>query len=527
MEIHNVNSVGTLKLNNQTFTGGSGTSGSGSGDIDSTGNISCENLTVNDTASVGDIDISSPAGDLKLKCNSVGSVLNIEGSAPPTNLPTHIDSTEKIYGTASTIWVCDKPAGVEENDLLLAVIVTKDAELDPVNSVPEGWNLVVANVYASVTMVQHIYYKFATSSEGTNYTFGFSTSVDNMAGSISAFRYVDLNTPIGDYDSNYVGSGSGNRTAPSIDTTVENELVLHLVAENYGSIWTSPPSGYVEMFDCRSGSNNNYVTDQGSYKLYSTTGATGTASATTVTSWHYIATHMALKPFLTGEPSTLIKADPSGATELYHAGTKALETTATNGINVTGEVTASSIDTTGSITATTFHGDGSNLTGLPAGSVTAGWVLHQTIDATSEIIDATCSWNASKIKVEWHGLLTSDHLHMQFNEDSDGYGRGLIVQDGGSTDASCSVQTSVEIAFTTGAGIESWQTVEFLTGAPPPGVSYLYGTGKWSRYISTNTDNCLGVASWRWDSGGLPVTTIKFFTTGACSGRLKIYKWVE
>lgn len=55
------------------------------------------------------------------------------------------------------------------------------------------------------------------------------------------------------------------------------------------------------------------------------------------------------------EPMAVFTAD--GAIKLYHDGSLALETTTTTGIDVTGEVTA-----------TTYYGDGSNLTGISSGS---------------------------------------------------------------------------------------------------------------------------------------------------------------
>lgn len=105
-------------------------------------------------------------------------------SAPAFAVVSHVASTSVAPTGNNTSMAVSLPAGVQTGDLLLAQIaIDGSATL----ATPAGWTLLQSD---SNSIVQALYYRFATASETGSVTWTWSTS-RRAAGGIAVYRGVD------------------------------------------------------------------------------------------------------------------------------------------------------------------------------------------------------------------------------------------------------------------------------------------------------------------------------------------------
>jgi len=189
-------------------------------------------------------DITSMTSGLSGSPNN-GDELNIRinnGTKTPA-----ISYVEK-YSTnvSSTQITLTKPAGTVDNDIMF---VQLRADYNIPNSIPSGWKKIANNTDGSYAV--SLYYKVA-SSEGANYTFGFSLS-QQIYGCISTFRGgFNLLDPIkSNQISNlqYITSNTISRASLNVTNKNSPLLAFHM-NEGYAVTKPSvPTSDWVEHFD--------------------------------------------------------------------------------------------------------------------------------------------------------------------------------------------------------------------------------------------------------------------------------------
>jgi PKD repeat protein len=182
-------------------------------------------------------------------------------------VPTFRSASSAANPTAPTLPI-PAPSGVVSGDVLIASV---DVRGNPTITAPSGWNLIrldlIQNSFRKAT-----YYRVATASEPTSYTWAFSSSLA-ASGGILAFSGVSTSNPI-DAHSGLASTGTNLITAPSVVTSVPNTMLVGLFAAT-GNLTITPPSGMTERFDITSNLGTYKVTSEGANALQATAGATG------------------------------------------------------------------------------------------------------------------------------------------------------------------------------------------------------------------------------------------------------------
>ena len=169
------------------------------------------------------------------------------------------------------------PAATAANDVMIASIAVRPETA--VITAPAGWTLVRRTNNPGPTAGSlAVYRKVATASEPANYSWTFNTSTGS-AGGIQSFSGVDVTNPV-DVENGAATASSLTHLAPSVTTTVANDMVVTTHAMMSSATWT-PPAGMTEAFDVMSDAAPNALgmTVVGSYAVQAAAGATGTKSA--------------------------------------------------------------------------------------------------------------------------------------------------------------------------------------------------------------------------------------------------------
>jgi len=230
------------------------------------------------TFTVSDGTATSSAATISITVNAASTQITLRSSSSAVN-PT---------ATSLTI---PAPAGVQANDVLLAGI---SARGNPNFVAPSGWTLVRLDISGFV-MRQAVYYKVATASEPTSYTWTWS-GAQAAAGGILAYTGADTVSPI-DVQNGAVSSTSSGKTivAPSVTTTGAGDMLVGFfgVANNTS---VAPPTNMTERFDVVSNAGTYPVVCEASDQLLGAAGPTGDRTATSGTTGWSIGQLVALRP---------------------------------------------------------------------------------------------------------------------------------------------------------------------------------------------------------------------------------------
>lgn len=175
------------------------------------------------------------------------------------------------------------PAGTTTDDVMLAAISVSPSSMTIV--APAGWTLINrVDQAAGTSNSQAVYQRVATASEPAAYTWGFSGgAITGTAGGVITYRGVDTVTPIDAFGGNTTVSGTSH-TANSINTTVDNTMIVSTHSFSSSETWTPPvaPAGMTEQVDVASLATPNAsgISLAMNDVLQAATGATGNITAT-------------------------------------------------------------------------------------------------------------------------------------------------------------------------------------------------------------------------------------------------------
>jgi hypothetical protein len=176
---------------------------------------------------------------------------------------------------------------------MVASIVLNDD--DPSVSPPAGWTLVRQDAVLNAVM-QAVFVRVAGASEPSSYTWSIP-DFRRIAGGISSYSGVDTAHPIDAHNGATDSAGSTSITAPSITTTTDGAMLLHLAAINAeGTI--SPPAGSTERWEnsaFRVDSTRDALAEV-SDVVQASAGVTGSRTAVASQSGRNVAVLLALRP---------------------------------------------------------------------------------------------------------------------------------------------------------------------------------------------------------------------------------------
>jgi hypothetical protein len=252
-----------------------------------------------------DVDYETTSGSITIAAGDLDGTLTVDtfadGAGDPSTV-TFVGITHFEENTANLLeaFPCDRPAGVQVGDFMLAVLQKQGN--GSITAVPSGWTLLVDEKTATVTNAGcHllVYYKVATSSEDNTYTWEVGTGVSG-AMAILAYRGVDLGTTTWSSVNN--DTAATDIPAPTV-TTVNDDAVLvtvHAVNPNTGSGTANftTPSGMTERYDSNLTSDGTTLrAGLGVFdNVIETAGATGTVTSTCGDNGRYVAFSIALEP---------------------------------------------------------------------------------------------------------------------------------------------------------------------------------------------------------------------------------------
>ena len=181
-------------------------------------------------------------------------------------------------GVASGSLTINKPAGTVQNDVMIAAIAVRP-ETGTITP-PSGWTLV--NRYDNANANQNslaIYYRVAGASEPANYN-GRSQRRPARPGGIQSFSGVSTSNPIQASNGGNTPNGL-NHAAPSVTTSVANEMLVSAHAFTSAASWTQP-TGMTEAYEAASVAVPDIagISIEGNYQKQAAAGASGTKTAT-------------------------------------------------------------------------------------------------------------------------------------------------------------------------------------------------------------------------------------------------------
>jgi Tfp pilus assembly protein PilV len=211
--------------------------------------------------------------------NSTGTGYSADGTFTTTascSVASALVGTPTLYNNSSSVSaVVNKPTGVVAGDIMFAYIMHFNGT-DRLATIPAGW--ISIGRHKNGNYNQALYYKVAGASEGTNYTFGF-TSSSKVGVTISAYRgCFDTANPI-EASSNveYVTNNTTYR-ADTLNISSLNATVLMFPSAYSASVRTfanptTQGGGWTEDYD--QGANTSDFSRAGYRKFISTSGLTG------------------------------------------------------------------------------------------------------------------------------------------------------------------------------------------------------------------------------------------------------------
>ena len=250
-----------------------------------------------------------PTGTVTGSCgnNDIGATAHVAlrsaaGAALTCTLTTRLKLLTTIQPVGTTTATLNNglslsinvPGGVVAGDFLLATVGKTGSEY---LGIPSGWTR-IDHVGDASTMDYSVLYHVVQNGDPSSYAFSWTGSTNRYGvGGITAYRNVDNDNPV-DVQGTW-GSGNASPTsfpAPSVTTTVANEMIVTaygVAANNPG--WT-PPTGMTERLDLVNGTGTTFVSVEQDDVLQTASGATGTLTATSSVGGGGGAITVALRP---------------------------------------------------------------------------------------------------------------------------------------------------------------------------------------------------------------------------------------
>jgi hypothetical protein len=213
----------------------------------------------------------------------------VSPAAPPPPAPTNtpVPTTLRSSATASTgattlSLTIPAPANEQQGDVLIAQLAINNTGITV--TAPSGWTQI--RVDSGNGIMQALYYHIAGTSEPASYTWSWSGTGANAAGSIGAFSGINTSAPINASSGAASSSQSSSITAPGVTTTVDNAVVIGFFGIRASTSITLPTgetSGWAAL-STASGGSGQQSDIAGGYEVQPTAGATGNRQASVLSS---------------------------------------------------------------------------------------------------------------------------------------------------------------------------------------------------------------------------------------------------
>jgi hypothetical protein len=276
-------------------------------------------------------------------------------------------SASGTTGGAATSFTIAMPTGVKQGDIMVAAITAVGGTGETLTST--GWTS-INRTNSGTALAQEVFWKYAGASEAGPYTFNLSAS-NKASGVILAYTNVASASPIDVSSGGITTSGTTTITAPSVTTTVANDMLLGFFGHVGDYTDTAVSFSSIEATAASTGNGASSRTrTSGSDALLGAAGATGSKTETTATAGANIGQLVAIKPS-TNATTSLTIPKPTGT--------------------VQGDVIVAAITISGNITFTPPSGWTSIQSGVTAGNeiTTQSWWLAA---GASEPSSYTWSW---------------------------------------------------------------------------------------------------------------------------------------
>jgi MSHA biogenesis protein MshQ len=227
------------------------------------------------------------------------------------------------------------PSVVQAGDVLITQVVIRNRNGSDSVSFDSSWSLSLSQERDG-QVLQSIYYKVATAADAnTSYEWDFAGSGSRryILG-MSVYRGVDNVNPVAAENSLSDGAPWGSLTAPSVNTTSANSMLVALYAIDAGNQSFSVGAGMTEIYDEEEHNTNNGISAMAARELFPGVSATGTRNATASTSPVGGIGHLiALKEGATVPVITGITTNCAVINSLVVQFSKSLETASAENIN--------------------------------------------------------------------------------------------------------------------------------------------------------------------------------------------------
>jgi MSHA biogenesis protein MshQ len=234
-----------------------------------------------DVATLGNSTGTTMAGDTAVQATAGATGTKSAGLTNSVVYPgtTHILALRGIGGGGSTTLTITKPAGVVQNDVMIASI-----SVGPSTATigAPGWTLVrrMDNTNGTSNSLA-VYSKVAGASEPASYDWTLGAGHTGAAGSIMAFAGAD---PVIEAENGQTTASGTSHATPTVATAYANTMLVASYGIGATSTWL-PPVGMTETVDAQGGSQAlevSYVPQAaiaGSISKTATSSGTGTGNA--------------------------------------------------------------------------------------------------------------------------------------------------------------------------------------------------------------------------------------------------------
>jgi hypothetical protein len=212
-----------------------------------------------------------------------------------TATPTYVASdTSTVSGSSMTI---NRPAGVAQDDILIAQITVKGTQTITPPSGASAWTLIDSSTSGTGgnEITQAVYWRLVgvLASEPGSYTWSWSSS-DRATGGIGVFRDVDTADPI-DVSGVRINDGSSTVTLPTLTTSSANAMLVALLGSSRAGNNHGAATGMTEAYELNSGAGPNGTNSSMDSLVQASAGSTGVKTATSSSAVDNIAHLIALR----------------------------------------------------------------------------------------------------------------------------------------------------------------------------------------------------------------------------------------
>lgn len=209
-----------------------------------------------------------------------------------------------VLGSSGRTLTIDTPSGTSPGDVLIGVLTT-DTQGGERFSPPSGWTeLAVRKTNGGGGNIQTgVWYRVAGDAEPASYTFRWNSN-EAAVGAILRYSGVDTAAPVGAWA--LAAGEDASPTAPSVDTTAANAVILRVMA-GHGSDFSTHPAGSTGRFAVITW-GSGHITNAGADSVQAQPGATGAAAFSLNSAAKWVALTIALVPERSSQSHYVVQA---------------------------------------------------------------------------------------------------------------------------------------------------------------------------------------------------------------------------